>query len=253
MKNKFIYSKNNKCSDCGKEIHYKSKRCCSCANRRKNLGRKMSKENKQKLRQSNIGNKYNLKHGETIKKHSCFLCGCSISTYSALYGQGRCGSCSRKGKYNGNYIDGRTSLQIRIHSLSEYKSWRTEIFKRDNYTCRECDKRGCKLEAHHKKSFKELFIDFLAEYDQFNPIEDKETLARLAMKYKPFWNIDNGKTLCKECHKLKRRKKHEKLTREKFLEDKFESFKEQLKKYLPEEAYEAEFEDIFHAVRELFC
>jgi len=45
----------------------------------------------------------------------------------------------------------------------------------------------------------------------------------------------------------------EKLTREKFLEDKFESFKEQLKKYLPEEAYEAEFEDIFHAVRELLC
>jgi len=44
-----------------------------------------------------------------------------------------------------------------------------------------------------------------------------------------------------------------KLTREKFLEDKFESFKEQLKKYLPEEAYEAEFEDIFHAVRELLC
>ena len=44
-----------------------------------------------------------------------------------------------------------------------------------------------------------------------------------------------------------------KLTREKFLEDKFESFKEQLKKYLPEEAYEAEFEDIFNDVRELLC
>jgi len=44
-----------------------------------------------------------------------------------------------------------------------------------------------------------------------------------------------------------------KLKREKFLEDKFKSFKEQLKKYLPEEAYKSEFEDIFDAVRELLC
>jgi len=33
-----------------------------------------------------------------------------------------------------------------------------------------------------------------------NPIEDKETLVRLAISYEPFWNIDNGKTLCKICH-----------------------------------------------------
>ena len=44
-----------------------------------------------------------------------------------------------------------------------------------------------------------------------------------------------------------------KLKRKKYLEDKFKSFKEQLKKYLPEEAYEAEFEDIFFDVRELLC
>ena len=44
-----------------------------------------------------------------------------------------------------------------------------------------------------------------------------------------------------------------KITREKFLKDKFKSFKEQLKKYLPKEAYEEEFEDLFNAVRELLC
>jgi len=31
-------------------------------------------------------------------------------------------------------------------------------------------------------------------------IEDRETLFRLAEKYEPFSDINNGKTLCKECH-----------------------------------------------------
>ena len=89
-----------------------------------------------------------------------------------------------------------------IRSLSEYKQWRFEVFERDDYTCQECFKRGCYLEAHHKKQFAKLFAEFLKEYDQFSPLEDKETLVRLAIKYKPFWDITNGQTLCKDCHKL---------------------------------------------------
>ena len=42
-----------------------------------------------------------------------------------------------------------------------------------------------------------------------------------------------------------------KIKREKFLKDKFKSFKEQLKKYLPEEAYEGEYINIFEDVKEL--
>jgi len=29
---------------------------------------------------------------------------------------------------------------------------------------------------------------------------DKETLVRLAITYEPFWDIDNGETLCIDCH-----------------------------------------------------
>lgn len=43
---------------------------------------------------------------------------------------------------------------------------------------------------------------FLQEYNQFSPMEDIETLARLATNYKSFWEINNGKTLCKDCHNL---------------------------------------------------
>jgi len=102
---------------------------------------------------------------------------------------------------NPAYKDGRSSLYALIHSLSEYEYWRKYILIRDNYTCQNCNKNGGYLEVHHIKPFREIFNEFIKEYDQFSPIEDKETLVRFAIKYKPFWDISNGKTLCKDCHK----------------------------------------------------
>jgi len=105
------------------------------------------------------------------------------------------------GEKNPKYIDGRTPLVMLIRGLEEYTNWRKEVFKRDNYICQKCKSKG-NLEAHHCiKSFSVIFSEFLKEYDQFSPIEDKETLIRLATKYKSFWDLSNGKTLCKDCHR----------------------------------------------------
>lgn len=52
------------------------------------------------------------------------------------------------------------------------------------------------------KSFYKILQEFLQTYNQFSPIEDKETLVRLAINYTPFWDINNGITLCTDCHKL---------------------------------------------------
>jgi len=106
------------------------------------------------------------------------------------------------GKNAYSWIDGRTPLHHLIRNIEEYKKWHTICLKRDNYTCQECGQYGGNLEVHHEIAFAAILNDFLIEYDQFSPMEDKETLARLASKYKPFWNIDNGKTLCKDCHRL---------------------------------------------------
>jgi len=160
------------------------------------------------LSEANIGkqkhNKNAVKHGETIKKHYCKICKIQEISYQTWrYGQGMCSSCSNKGKNNGSYIDGRSPLTKSIRNLSKNKIFIELTFKRDNYTCQECGQIGGKLEAHHKKAFHIILAEFLKEYNQFRPIEDKETLIILAMIYKPFWDSNNGKTLCKDCHKSK--------------------------------------------------
>jgi len=59
---------------------------------------------------------------------------------------------------------------------SKYKHWRYSVFDRDNYICKICGKisKG-DIEAHHIKSWKTYI------YSRFD--------------------VDNGITLCKECHK----------------------------------------------------
>ena len=71
---------------------------------------------------------------------------------------------------------------------------------RDNRICRECGS-SYKINAHHIKALSELYQEFLKEYSQFSPIDDIETLLKLAITYKPFWDINNGITLCEDCHK----------------------------------------------------
>ena len=65
------------------------------------------------------------------------------------------------------------------------------VFKRDNFTCKKCgDNSGGNLEAHHIKSFAVICH------------ENNINLVKEAKKCKELWNLNNGLTLCKECHKL---------------------------------------------------
>lgn len=84
---------------------------------------------------------------------------------------------------------GLTDLKRRLRSCSKYRFWRKSVFERDNYTCQECGIRGGILNADHIKPFSIIMENYKITtfIDGINCIE--------------MWNINNGKTLCLDCHK----------------------------------------------------
>jgi len=89
-----------------------------------------------------------------------------------------------------NWKGGRTKRIALIRMMEKYKRWRSEVFERDNWTCQTCGKRGIYLEAHH---IKELI--FIVLENKIKTIED-------AKKCNDIWDVNNGVTLCKDCHNL---------------------------------------------------
>ena len=78
------------------------------------------------------------------------------------------------GENHWNWKGGITSEMKQIRSTEEYQVWRQKVYARDNWKCQKCDKKK-DIVAHHKKSFK--------DYPKLR------------------FNVSNGKTLCRSCHK----------------------------------------------------
>lgn len=101
---------------------------------------------------------------------NCKFCGnnFTVKNYrkdTALY-------CSRKCKTDDNL--GLSSQLERLRRSKDYKIWRDLVYERDNWTCQKCLVRGGKINAHHIQNF-----------------SSNEDLRM---------DIDNGITLCRECH-----------------------------------------------------
>jgi len=80
-----------------------------------------------------------------------------------------------RGERHWNWKGGITPENLKIRNSIAGKEWSREVFKRDDYTCRDCGARGGYLNAHHIKPFSKY--------------PDKR------------FDVDNGLTLCVECHK----------------------------------------------------
>jgi hypothetical protein len=73
-----------------------------------------------------------------------------------------------------NWKGGITDPNEAIRKSAEYKEWRRRIFVRDNYTCQKCGAKNTEIHADHIKPFA-LFKELR-------------------------FNLNNGRTLCKQCH-----------------------------------------------------
>ena len=79
------------------------------------------------------------------------------------------------GEQSNFWKGGISSENKKIKNSGEYREWREKVFERDNYICQYCDKRGGCLHAHH--------IDGFADNPELR------------------FELNNGATLCKKCHK----------------------------------------------------
>lgn len=89
---------------------------------------------------------------------------------------------------------GTTKLRDRIENTIEYRLWRESIFERDDYTCIWCKKRGRTLNADHIIPFSQIIEKLKFE-------QGVDELYEKAINYKLLWDINNGRTLCRDCHK----------------------------------------------------
>jgi len=135
-----------------------------------NIGRKYSKERNMKISKSSIGNTNALgfKHSEEAKRK---ISESHKGKNNPNYGNGE----KMRGKNNPFWKGGITSDIQKIRDSDEYKLWRLMVYAKDNYTCQKCDKVGKDLHAHHIENFSN----------------------NLKLRFE----VLNGITLCKKCHK----------------------------------------------------
>jgi 5-methylcytosine-specific restriction endonuclease McrA len=98
-------------------------------------------------------------------------------------------SLSRRGEKCCAWKGGVTSLDKQIRKSFQYRQWRDDVFTRDDYTCQECGKKGFVLNAHHIKPF-----SIILQYYEITTLEE-------ALECDELFNINNGITLCEECHR----------------------------------------------------
>lgn len=143
------------------------------------------KANKTSFKKGSLG--FNRKHTEESKIKMS-------KSKKELYSSGKIklnSGCFKKGCRGDKspaWKGGCSPIYLRIRKSMKYLSWRSNVFERDLYICQLCNNQGCNLEVHHKIPFSKILRD--------NNIKTLEQ----AEQYEELWDINNGVTLCLDCH-----------------------------------------------------
>ena len=183
-------------------------------------GCKQTEEHKRKISEANKGKKKNWKNGHPkgmMGKHHSEETKKRIRENSAKYWLGKKLSVevrekislghkghesffkgkqrlNQRGEQHWNWKGGASKERQIAMARVEYKNWRTAVYERDNYTCQDCGQIGGKLNADHIKPW--------------------------SLYPKERYNINNGRTLCRPCHKVRTRKLMEQIWTNQFTNNK---------------------------------
>lgn len=98
---------------------------------------------------------------------------------------------SNKGENNPNWKNGQgiTEINLIVRQLEKYKEWRFAVFQRDNFVCVQCGDISKEINADHIKKFSDIMRE-----NNITTTEQAELCSEL-------WDVNNGRTLCVECHR----------------------------------------------------
>ena len=196
------------CVDCGKQIvTVGALRCRTCASRevmnrpeRKsammliNLGKFVSQETREKMRQSMLGKNTWTKGVKRPPEFGRKISASNMGhpTPPEVREKLRLSNIGKKrseetrwrnslskiglrvGAKNPAWKGGASVKNAGVRASYEYLNWRIGVYKKDNYTCQKCGVAGKNLHAHH--------------------------ILNMAQHEKPRFLLENGVTLCKKCH-----------------------------------------------------
>ena len=144
----------------------------------------LSESTKIKISEANSREKHpNWKGG----KPKCLDCGKVLSNYNNK----KCLECKGlSGENSPNWKGGISKIDKLCRKMREYKQWRSDCFTRDNWTCRTCGFNAGYVTVHHIKGFSKIL-----KANNIKNILD-------ARKCSELWDLNNGVTLCEDCHSL---------------------------------------------------
>lgn len=144
--------------------------------RKSHIGKKHSKKTREKISESNKGKIISKETREKLRK---VLSGrknpISEATIKKI-SEAKKGKPQpwNSGKNHHNWKGGITSENNKIKSSIEWRLWREAVFARDKWTCQKCERKN-NFNPHHIKNFSQY--------------------------HKLRFEVDNGVTLCSDCHK----------------------------------------------------